>query len=1203
MPNQEPFLDVIQSVDWEETPLGRMEGWHPRIQQTFKQIIVDSRPIAIFWGPSRTVVYNEAYSKCVGSRHPTLLGKSVNEAWPEAASRLEETMETVSSKKRATLDHETRYFVPRADGSFEETYLKWSIIPISEGEEYLGFLHPVLETTSMRLWERRMKMLIDLGEVLASSRDVKSYWRKTVEEFESVNPNYDVPLAILYSVEDDTHISEFQAEFNCDKALTFEGSVGVPEGHPIIPAKLHMRTSNQGLSSCFRRALQSTHPILAQTMDGSLPEELLGGLDWRGFGDPCRAAVICPIRPTKEESVMGLLFLGLNPRRPYDNDYKQYISLLNQKLTTSLASTVLLEEETRRRRNVAEQAAYDQAILKKELAYKQQEANESMQRFRAVAEFVPIGMCFGDTEGNISYANDAWYRITGQPRGVVETGGFLSCVLEEDRPNVAKAYAELQHKGTVEFVFRVSVRDSYPSSPVLSNRPPAFEATGFDYYMLDSEPQHRFVSAAAKVERRLEGSVASVLTCLTDVTIHKRNADEAIRRAQQAENLKRMAELSTVGMYDMDLDGNLISANNVFYEMCGIERTDVERSDVKPWEVAVHEEDLAQIQKCLKELIERGASQSADVRLRTPLLLNDGAGRQVAAPRWVNATLMPIKSKSGVIESFTGCFSDVSLQKWQLQLERDRKEEAIESKRLQDSFIDMTSHEMRNPLSAVIHCADAVINSLRKLHVAMENCPEIAAATTRKLKSRGLLVGNADAKTLVADSIDNGETIISCAQHQKRIVDDILTMSKLDSKLLAVTPITVDPIQIVQEALKMFSVEARRIDIDLSMFVDKSYRDMGIKFLDIDPSRMKQVLINLLTNALKFTKAGSTRNVSVTIRASKTRPTSESCGVEFIPRRGPTGHEFPQPALEGRGDTVFLIFEVQDTGQGLTDEEKVNLFQRFGQASVKTHVKYGGSGLGLFISRALAELQRGSIGVSSRPGIGSNFTFFIEAYQPTADELEEASTNQAAVMMNARDRSHTSPQSRPTTPKGSSRLDPPAAVVIEGILVVEDNLVNQRITKRGLQDAGYDVYVANHGAEALEKIGCTQWMSLREESGSDDSVCDCDVAPFDGSGETTKLSIVLMDIEMPVMDGLTCTRSIRELESKGIINGHIPIIAVSANARTEQILQAKAAGCDDVLVKPYRMPELIEKMQVVIRRLSRPGEKPSRASHYWGGVT
>jgi signal transduction histidine kinase/DNA-binding response OmpR family regulator len=1211
MPEQESFLDVVNSANWAGTPLGPMDSWPERLHQTFSQVIADSRPIAMYWGPQYITIYNEAFSKLCGSKHPGLLGKPAAEAWPDGSRRLEETMRSVATKQRASMEDESRFFVPKYDGAPQEIYLKWSVIPILQNGECLGFMHPVLETTSMRLWERRMKMLIDLGDVLVTARDIKSYWRKTIEELTACEPTYDIPLAILYSVEDDSEgILETVPKYNTNKICRLEGALGVPSGHPIMPDVLRLKDTNNGLAAKFREALRTPHPVLIQTRDGSLPERLLGGIRWRGFGDPCRAAVICPIRPTKEENVMGLLLLGLNPRRPYDNDYRQYISLLSQKLTTSLASTVLLEEETRRGRNAADQAAYDQAMLKEKLAFQTREATESEQRFKAVAEFIPVGMCFGDVYGNISFANDAWYRITGHPAGSITTDGFLSCVFVEDQGNIARAYEELQNVRSVSFEFRVKRRED-PSS---SQR----RSTGFKNPAL-AEPEEsteRHVLALAKAERELDGTIIRILTCLTDVTAHKQTAEEAMRRAQQAENLKRMAEFATVGMYDMDLSGRLLGANNVFYEMCGLEKVDLTRVALKPWETCVVDEDLPILKGSLRKLAQEGRSQTAEIRLKTPWIAEDSHSNKVVAPRWVLATFMPVKSSDTQIQSFTGCLSDVSLQRWQLERERQRKDEAIESKRQQDNFIDMTSHEMRNPLSAIIHCADAIIASLAKAQDLAASHP-LAPGTASALRMR-YLGGRSlheEEKRLITDGIENAETIIACAQHQKRIVDDILTMSKLDSKLLAVTPFTVNPIQIVQDALKMFEVEARRVDIDLSMVVDKSFHDLGLQYLDFDPSRVKQVLINLLTNALKFTKLGPTRNVSVLIKASRNRPTDSTSSVQFIPRSIAVEAEYEQPALKGRTNGVFLTFEVKDTGQGLTDDEKRNLFNKFVQASSRTHVKYGGSGLGLFISRRLTELQNGAIGVSSMPGVGSTFAFFIEAYVPTDASRKEAESAAAAIrdttvtvttalpgkhgragLGAGGDRIHRSGLFAPLS--GNPRLD--------GILIVEDNLINQQITRRGLQDRGFTVDVANHGVEALEKLMASISLSstlspptTRNSSlapgGDTDTETETEDDTDDDGGRTPSpstpmaINLILMDIEMPIQDGLTCTRKIRELESRGqvvcALGGRIPIIAVSANARMEQVLEAKAAGCDDVLVKPYRMPELIEKMQIVVRRM------------------
>ncbi len=208
MPEQQLFLDVIHNVDWSLTPLSSIETWPPRLEQTVNQILADTRPMAIYWGPSHTTIYNEAFSKLCGSKHPALLGKPVEDTWPEAEEELQEDHPhrlRHAARNRAV---EQRFFIEReaeTDGGapwLEETHLKWSITPITEGNECLGFLHPVLDVTGTRLWERRMQMLIHLGEMLITARDVQSCRGMTLAELEAVERRDDIPLAILYSLDD-----------------------------------------------------------------------------------------------------------------------------------------------------------------------------------------------------------------------------------------------------------------------------------------------------------------------------------------------------------------------------------------------------------------------------------------------------------------------------------------------------------------------------------------------------------------------------------------------------------------------------------------------------------------------------------------------------------------------------------------------------------------------------------------------------------------------------------------------------------------------------------------------------------------------------------------------------------------------------------------------------------------------------------------
>lgn len=1169
---EEPFVLTVNSSDWSSTPLGPMTEWPVQLHQTFNQILADSRPIVLYWGTSLTTLYNEAFAKLCGAKHPGLLGKPLKDAWPDFSDKIHETMRKATTKRHASEEEEWRFFIEKADGSLEETYLKWSIVPIvaEREKENLGFLQPVSDTTKMRLWDRRMNLLIDLGESVVTARDAKSYWRKTLEALEACEPSYDIPLAILYSVEGNNKVDPNSSQKAEDNSICrLQGSLGVPKNHPLAPSNLALSTSECGLSWAFREAIRTRDPIVISTKDGTLPEDLLHGVHWRGFEDPSHEAIVLPIRPTKDERVMGLLVLGLNPRQPYALDYQQFISLLNQKLETTLASVVLLEEESRRNRNISEQAAYDRAKLKEKLAVQTKEANEWVAKFQAIAELIPVGMCFGSPEGEISFANDAWHNITGVTKSDSLTQQeFFSRVVEEDRQTVARAYRKMKDTGTVNLEFRIYRDDDAPlQQPIGSS--PAFEKVGLDFG--NDSPRERYISAALKAEIDPDGTVIRIFACMTDVTLHKKAADAAIRKASQAENLKKLAENASVGMYEMHSDGRLIWANSTFFEMCGMEKVDLSKQEVRPFESCVVEEDMPLLQQALERLTTKGKKASAEIRLNTLWSEEDFAGNKIVAPRCILASFRPVKT-SGVIETFTGCLVDMTLQRQQFEVERQRKDEAIESKRQQENFIDMTSHEMRNPLSAIVQCADSVVASSSRGEQILKE------AKTESKDGPFVLSNDAHIELLhlLSTCIDNAETIDICAQHQRHIVDDILTMSKMDSDLLAISSATVDPRVVATESLKMFEVEARRVDINLTMTIDKAYDDLNIEFLDFDPSRLRQVLINLLTNALKFTKSQATRNVSIKLSACKDRPTDNISALQYIPHTTDASLIQVEPETTD-AEVVYLTFEVKDTGQGLTDEEKSSLFQRFVQASPKTHVKYGGSGLGLFISKRLTEMLGGQIGVASRPGHGSTFAFYIAAMVPGPEALKEARAT-AKTVAPAIPTPTSSMGSKHQLAESTRRQTvAPSDNLVRGVLIVEDNLINQQITRRGLVDKGYKIEVANHGMEALDKLKLTDRME----------------GPF-------PLDVVMMDMEMPIMDGLTCTRNIRELEKDGKLRGpRIPIIAVSANARTEQIQEAKAAGCDDVLVKPYKIPELIKVMQRLARRMDgpevSPAEKPPAA--------
>jgi CheY-like chemotaxis protein len=411
----------------------------------------------------------------------------------------------------------------------------------------------------------------------------------------------------------------------------------------------------------------------------------------------------------------------------------------------------------------------------------------------------------------------------------------------------------------------------------------------------------------------------------------------------------------------------------------------------------------------------------------------------------------------------------------------------------------------------------------------------------------------------------------------------------MDAYMIEVTPVDTNPKEILQSGLGIFASEFRANDTRMDFRVDESYERLEIDLVRLDPSRLLQILINLTTNALKFTMSeAKERRIVVTLGASTTPPTSPSADVGFTYL--PCSGDVVDPTLRpewGSGDPIYLHVSVEDTGRGISATELKQLFMRFKQASPRTHVDYGGSGLGLHIARQLTEMQGGQIGVTSERGRGSNFSFYIKARRSNPADAPLPTSGAGTVGFPGHLGSPATmipaPQqlrSPPTSSRESAIIQKAQRL---NVLVVEDNIVNQKVLKKQLESLGWNIHVANHGLEALDLLKQTTFWALATSTEG-----------------TLPLELVLMDVEMPIMDGLTATQEIRKLQAEGKIQGHVPIIAVSANVRAEQISKAIAAGMvmllspayvvnanleqDDVVSKPFRIPQLVAKIEQLLER-------------------
>jgi signal transduction histidine kinase/FixJ family two-component response regulator len=368
---------------------------------------------------------------------------------------------------------------------------------------------------------------------------------------------------------------------------------------------------------------------------------------------------------------------------------------------------------------------------------------------------------------------------------------------------------------------------------------------------------------------------------------------------------------------------------------------------------------------------------------------------------------------------------------------------AEQESRFKGEFLANMSHEMRTPLNGVL--------GLTNLALELSDQPEVVAHLSTVQFSAKLLLS---------------------------LINDILDLAKIEAGMMEIVPVAFAPRILLQEVRSIFDPDARSKNLRLEVAVAESVPE----WLHADDSRLRQVLVNLIGNALKFTQAGGV-TVSLWHDGSKLR-----CSVV-------------------------------DTGIGIAPAQHAKVFDVFRQVDGSTSRRYGGSGLGLAISQKLVQSMAGSINLESEPDQGSTFSFAIVA---------------------------------PETAAPPARLLPKKEVAVRPlrILVAEDNKVNQILLLALLRKRGHDAVVANNGREALEAYS-------REY--------------FD---------LLLMDIQMPEMDGIEAVRRIRRAEES--TQTRIPVVAVTARVMVGDRDEIMAAGMDDYLEKPIKNDQLDE----VLRRFS-----------------
>jgi PAS domain S-box-containing protein len=535
-------------------------------------------------------------------------------------------------------------------------------------------------------------------------------------------------------------------------------------------------------------------------------------------------------------------------------------------------------------------------------------------------------------------------------------------------------------------------------------------------------------------------AIAQAVTVMHERFAREREQSERETRESE-QKLRKVFEVSTDVITISALsDGHCIDVNPAF-EITGYTRAEVVGTSSLRFSLWPSDADR---RRFMDDVVSHGQVKNREVGFRA----RDGT----IIPCLVSAARAEIQGKDCVI---VVSHDITDLKETERELIGTR-EQALAASRAKSEFLSSMSHEIRTPLNAILGMAELLLETPY----------------------------NAEQRHYLDTMMDNGNALLG-------LINDVLDLARVESGKLVLEQVNFDLAELIDRMTEMLEIRAREKGLALTAEIDP---DVPTALVG-DPLRLRQILVNLVGNATKFTKRGS---IALTVS------------------RGP------------RGEPGSIQFSVADTGIGIAPRDLDHIFASFTQADSSTARKYGGSGLGLSIAKRLVEQMGGEIRADSELGRGSTFSFNARfTVQDVSTHLESVAT-----LNHSNGAAH--PACVPTPTSKPLR-----------ILVADDSADNRLLISAFLKNTPYKIDEVENGALAVEHF------------------------------VAHKYDLVLMDIQMPVMDGHAATRAIRDWERDNH-RAPTPIVALSAAALSESFVSSRAAGCDEHVTKPIRKAALLE---------------------------